>query len=321
MQIVTLIARRFATGLPTLAIVMAGAWLMLEFAPGDAADAYLAQTGGDSGFAAALRERFGLVGSSGARLLRYATGILSGDFGLSAVFNRPVATVILERIGPTLVIMSLAVGFAALLGSGMGLAAGARPRGVTDRVLSMLALGLVAMPNFWLGLVLVVVFAVNLGWLPTSGLGPPGGSRAIFESLPYLVLPVVSLGAGYAALYMRTLRAGMVETWRQDHVRAARARGLGERAVVWRAVARPALLPVVVLLGQQAGSLFGGSVVIETVFAIPGMGRLAYEAVAGRDPILLAGVALAGAVMVIFANLLADLVARLMDPRIGAADV
>jgi peptide/nickel transport system permease protein len=112
----------------------------------------------------------------------------------------------------------------------------------------------------------------------------------------------------------------MVEAWRADHVRAARARGLTRRRVVWRAVARPALLPVVVLLGQQAGTLFGGSVVVESAFGIPGLGRLAYEAVAGRDTLLLAGIVLAGTVMVILANLLVDLVLVRLDPRIGAAD-
>jgi peptide/nickel transport system permease protein len=135
----------------------------------------------------------------------------------------------------------------------------------------------------------------------------------------HLVLPTLALGAGYLALYTRTLRAGMVATWRADHVRAARARGLGEQSVVRRAVARPALLPVVVLLGQQIGTLFGGSVVTETVFGIPGLGRLTYEAVAGRDTLLLVGVVLAGTVVVIAANLLVDLLLVRLDPRIGAS--
>jgi peptide/nickel transport system permease protein len=142
----------------------------------------------------------------------------------------------------------------------------------------------------------------------------------LLDTARHLVLPTVALGTGYVAIYLRTLRAGMVDAWRADHVRAARARGLSERAVVWRAVARPAFLPVVVLLGQQAGTLFGGSVVVETVFAVPGMGRLAYEAVAGRDVPLLIGVVLAGTVVVIVANLLVDLVMTRLDPRIGVGN-
>ena len=321
MPLLNLLARRAVTGLPTMLLVVLGAWLLLEFAPGDAADAYLAQTGGDAGFAAAMRENFGLAGSSGSRMARYFGGLLAGDAGLSVIFNRPVLQVIQERIGITVLLMGLSVALAASLGSLLGGIAGARPAGAADRALSLIALGLLAMPNFWLGLILVVVFGVNLGWLPVSGLGPPGGAGTAADTARHLILPAVSLGAGYMALYMRTLRAGMVETWRLDHVRAARARGLSEMSVIWRAVARPALLPVIVLLGQQAGALFGGSVVVETVFGIPGMGRLAYEAVAGRDTLLLAGVVMTGAVVVILANLAADLLLRAVDPRISATDV
>lgn len=320
MRIGALIARRVVTGLPTVLIVAIGAWLLLEFAPGDAADAYLAQTGGDAGFAAALREQFGLTASAPIRLLRFLSGLLSGELGTSAVFNRPVLSVIVERIGTTLLLMALAIAFAACGGLALGLVAGRNPGGAADRLASTLALGLLAMPNFWLALLLVIVFAVNLGWLPVSGLGPPGGGAGMTETARHLVLPVMALGAGYMALYMRTLRAGMAEAWPQDHVRAARARGIDERSILWKAVARPALLPVVALLGQQAGTLFGGSVVVETVFGIPGMGRLAYEAVAGRDPLLLAGIVVLGAVVVILANLLADLALAALDPRLGIAD-
>lgn len=321
MRIAELILRRVATGLPTILLVAIGAWLLLEFAPGDAADAYLAQTGGDAGFAEAMRERFGLAGSSGTRLMRFLAGLMTGDLGISAVFSRPVATVIGERVGTTILLMGLSVAFAAGLGSLLGLAAGRAPGSMTDRLLSGVALGLLAMPNFWLSLVLVVGFSIHLGWFPPSGLGPPGGGGGgAAETARHLVLPVLSLGAGYLALYLRTLRGGMVETWRQDHVRAARARGISESAIAWRAVAVPALAPVIALVGQQSGALFGGSVVVETVFGIPGMGRLAYEAVTGRDPLLLAGVVVLGAVIVILANFLADIALHLFDPRIGAGD-
>jgi peptide/nickel transport system permease protein len=171
--------------------------------------------------------------------------------------------------------------------------------------------------------VLVLVFAVQLGWLPTGGIrtiggAPPGG--AALDALRHLVLPSIALGAGYAAMFARTLRAGMVEAWHADHVRAAHARGLRRRAIVWRAVARPALVPVLALLGQHVGTLVGGSVVVETVFAVPGMGRLAFEAVSGRDALLLAGILLCATGVVLVANLLVDLALARLDPRIGQSD-
>jgi peptide/nickel transport system permease protein len=178
------------------------------------------------------------------------------------------------------------------------------------------------MPNFWLALLLIVGFSVSLGWLPVGGIASIGagleGIAWLLDRLTHLILPVIALGAGYVAMYLRSLRAGMVELWAADHVKAARARGLNRPALVWRHVARPALLPVIVLLGQQIGTLFGGSVVVETVFAVPGMGRLAYEAVAGRDMMLMAGIVLGGACLVILINLTVDLVLTLLDPRVGA---
>lgn len=323
MRSLRLIAQRLLAALPTLALVSLGAFLLLESAPGDAADAYLAQTGGDAGFAAELRQRFGLEGTALDRLGRFYAGLLHGDLGTSLVFNRPVVSVIVERLPTTLLLMTAAVAFAALVGSALGLLAGAKPGGWRDNAIAVGTLGLLAMPNFWFALVLVLAFGVRLAWLPTSGLqslgAPLTGLAAAADIAWHLVLPTIALGAGYLALYTRTLRAGMVATWGADHVRAARARGLPQRRVVWRAVARPALLPVVVLLGQQVGTLFGGSVVTETVFGIPGLGRLTYEAVAGRDTLLLVGVVIAGTIVVVLANLLVDLVLARLDPRIGAA--
>jgi peptide/nickel transport system permease protein len=321
MRVLRFATQRCLAAIPTIVLVSLGAYLLLEAALGDAADAYLAQTGGDAGFAEALRRDLGLDAALLQRLLRFSIGLLHGDLGISVVFNRPVIEVVLERIPTTLLLMGSAVAFAALAGSILGYWAGVRPGGMRDRVISLSTLVLLAIPNFWLALLLILAFAVRLPWLPTGGLrslesGGSGAAQAL-DVARHLVLPTVALGAGYLALYARTLRAGMLVAWRTEPVRAARARGLPERSVRWRAVARPALLPVVVLLGQQAGTLFGGSIVTETVFGIPGLGRLAYEAVVGRDTLLLVGVALTGTIVVIVANLLTDLVLVNLDPRIG----
>jgi peptide/nickel transport system permease protein len=321
MRVLRFATQRCLAAIPTIVLVSLGAYLLLEAALGDAADAYLAQTGGDAGFAEALRRDLGLDAALLQRLLRFSIGLLHEDLRISVVFNRPVIEVVLERIPTTLLLMGSAVAFAALAGSILGYWAGVRPGGMRDRVISLSALVLLAIPNFWLALLLILAFAVRLPWLPTGGLrsldsGGSGAAQAL-DIARHLVLPTVALGAGYLALYARTLRAGMLVAWRTEPVRAARARGLPERSVRWRAVARPALLPVVVLLGQQAGTLFGGSIVTETVFGIPGLGRLAYEAVVGRDTLLLVGVALTGTIVVIVANLLTDLVLVSLDPRIG----
>jgi peptide/nickel transport system permease protein len=301
-------------------LVAVGNFLLLSAAPGDAVDAYLAETGGAAD-GADLRAAWGLGDALPARLLAYLLGLLRLDLGWSVAFQRPVLEVILDRLPNTLLLMGSATAFAFGVGTALGIVAGARPGGWRDRLLSALALVLYATPGFWLGLMLVVLFAVRLAWLPSAGLeSVPAreGAARVLDVARHLVLPALSLGLVYAGLYLRLARAGMVEAWRQDFVRTARAKGLPRRRVVLRHVARNALLPVVTMLGLQAGSLLGGSVVVESVFAVPGMGRLAAEAVTGRDVPLLLGVILAGTALVIAANLLVDLAYARLDPRVGA---
>lgn len=317
------VLRRLRHALPVLLLVAAGNFLLLAAAPGDAVDAYLAQSGGGgAGEAASLRAAWGLEGGTLPRLLAYGRGLLRLDLGWSLAFGRPVAGVVLERLPNTLLLMGSALALAFGLGAGLGVVAGSRPGGWRDRLLSALAIVLYALPGFWLALVLVVVFAVRLAWLPSSGLETLGadlrGPARALDIARHLVLPVTALGLVYMGLYLRLMRAGMVEAWRQDYVRTARAKGLTPRRVLWRHVARNALLPAVTMLGLQAGGLLGGSVVIESVFAVPGLGRLAAEAVTQRDLPLLAGVIMTGAVLTIAVNLLVDLLYARLDPRLGA---
>ncbi|MGL4324224.1 MAG: ABC transporter permease [Beijerinckiaceae bacterium] len=313
-----IILKRLAAALPTLLLVASGAFVLLSFAGGDAVDAYFAETAGAGGNAGELRQRWGLGGTAVQRYFSFLLGALTFNFGQSIIFSRPVMDVIVERLPVTLMLMAAATGMAASLGIWLGIKSGARPDSCVDRSINGVTLLLNAMPNFWLGIILIVVFAVNLQWFPVSGLqivGPGGTAGGWTDKLHHLVLPACALGLGYLAMYVRTLRAGMIATWPQDHVRSAQARGLEQNSILWRAVARPALLPAIVLIGQQAGALFGGSVVIETVFAVPGFGRLAYEAVTGRDTALLIGVALCSTCFVIAANLCVDLLLTMLDPR------
>lgn len=316
-----LVRRRALTAVPVLLIVAAGAFLLLEAAPGDAADAYLLSIGGgDPAFVAALREQWGLDGSLSSRLWLYLSALARLDLGWSLAFDRPVRDLVAERLPATLWLMGAATALSFLLGSALGVVAGARPGSLADRLLSAGSLAVYAVPGFWLGLVLIVVFSVRLRWFPTAGIetvasGKAGLARAL-DIARHLALPVASLSLIYLALFLRMMRAGMAEAWRQDYALAARARGLGRFRIAVRHIARNALLPLVTMLGLQAASMLGGSVVIESVFAIPGFGRLAHEAVAARDAPLLCGIILVSAVMVVAVNLVVDLAYAALDPRV-----
>lgn len=321
----TLLRRRAISAIPVLLIVLVFTFVLLENASGDAVDAYLVSIGGgDAGLRDALREQYGLNGSMLARFWLYASSVLRLDFGWSLAFDRPVLGLILERLPNTLLLMGSATALAFILGTTLGIIAGARPGGLTDRVLSTLSLALYATPGFWLGLVLAIVFAVQLRWLPTSGIetiasGKQGFARAL-DIARHLVLPVASLGLIYLALFLRVMRTAMAAIWPLDFVLFAEAKGLSRRRIVLRHVARNAALPLVTVLGLQAATMLGGSVVIESVFAIPGFGRLAQEAVSGRDTPLLMGIILTSAVFVILVNLAVDILYAVLDPRIGSGE-
>ncbi|EHJ99827.1 oligopeptide ABC transporter membrane spanning protein [Agrobacterium tumefaciens 5A] len=313
------------SAIPVLLIVLVFTFVLLENASGDAVDAYLVSIGGgDAGLRDALREQYGLNGSVLARFWLYASSVLRLDFGWSLAFDRPVLGLILERLPNTLLLMGSATALAFIIGTALGILAGARPGGLTDRVLSALSLALYATPGFWLGLVLAIVFAVQLRWLPTSGIetiasGKQGFARAL-DIARHLVLPVASLGLIYLALFLRVMRTAMAAVWPLDFVLFAKAKGLSRRRIVLRHVARNAALPLVTVLGLQAATMLGGSVVIESVFAIPGFGRLAQEAVSGRDTPLLMGIILTSAVFVILINLVVDILYAVFDPRIGSGE-
>ena len=321
----TLLRRRALSTIPVLLIVLIFTFVLLENASGDAVDAYLVSIGGgDAGLRDALREQYGLNGSMLARFWLYASSVLRLDFGWSLAFDRPVLGLILERLPNTLLLMGSATVLAFILGTTLGIIAGTRPGGLTDRVLSTLSLALYATPGFWLGLVLAIVFAVQLRWLPTSGIetiasGKQGFAR-VLDVARHLVLPVASLGLIYLALFLRVMRTAMAAIWPLDFVLFAEAKGLSRRRIVLRHVARNAALPLVTVLGLQAATMLGGSVVIESVFAIPGFGRLAQEAVSGRDTPLLMGIILTSAVFVILVNLAVDILYAVLDPRIGSGE-
>ncbi|WP_421859428.1 ABC transporter permease [Oricola sp.] len=315
------LAGRVLQALPVLLIVAVGVFVLLEMSEGDAVDAYLAGIGaGDAGFAASLREQYGLQDSVATRFLTYLTSLAQFDLGYSIAFSKGVAAVIAERLPNTLLMMVSAILLSASMGILLGGIAALRKGGVVDTCVTIGALVLNATPGFWLGLLAIVLFAVKLRWFPIGGLSTLGADYGVVQSTldtaRHLVLPVTTLAMTYLALYVRLMRGAMIEVAKSGWVRAARSRGVPKRSVTVNHMARPALLPVVTMIGLQSGTLLGGSVVIETVFSIPGLGALAYEAVNQRDLQLLAGILLAGTLLVVVMNILIDLAYSGLDPRV-----
>ena len=302
-----------------LAIVVIN-FLLIHAAPGDPASVIAGQSGAaDAQFIEQLRRQFGLDQPLHVQLWLYIKGILQLDLGMSHRQGRPVATLILERLPATLLLTGTAFAFALAAGIALGAAAARRAGSWADSVITILALGFYATPIFWVGLMLVLVFSVWLDWLPSFGMGTIGadlhGLAAILDVVPYLILPSLTLGLFYMAVYARLTRASMLEVADQDFVRTARAKGVGEGRILRRHILRNALLPVITYAGIQAGQLIGGSILVETVFAWPGIGRLAFEGLLARDYQVLLGVFLCTSILVVLFNLATDLIYRLADPR------
>ncbi|MDE2515007.1 MAG: ABC transporter permease [Rhodospirillales bacterium] len=308
-----------------LAVLLAIAivnFLLIHLAPGDPATVLAGQSGAaDPQFIAQLRHSFGLDRPLLVQLWLYLRHIAMLDLGTSYTQDRPVLGLILDRLPATLLLTGAAFAFALIAGIALGALAARRAGKATDTAVTILALAFYATPIFWVGLMLVLVFSVWLGWLPSFGMETVGaGYRGLDHWLDvgrYLILPALTLGLFYMAVYARLTRAAMVEVAGQDFIRTARAKGLTEGRILRRHILRNALLPVVTFAGIQAGQLIGGSVLVEAVFAWPGIGQLAFNALLARDYPVLLGVFLCTAAMVVVFNLATDLLYRLIDPRMA----
>lgn len=323
MQIAGLALRRLLLSIPTLFIILVGLFLLLQLAPGDTVDAMVAQMGGgDPAMIQQMREFYGLDAPVPVQLGNYLWRLLSFDFGYSAIYAKPVLEVILERLPATLLLMISALSFAFAVGMVLGVIAARRVNKWPDTLISTLGLVFYATPSFWFGLMSIVAFGVKLAWFPSGGYGTIGanltGFAYVADVAKYLVLPTLTLALSFLAIYLRIMRASMLEVLTLDFVRTARAKGMGEYRVVRRHVLRNALLPMVTLIGLQAGTMLGGSVVVESVFALPGLGRLAYESVVQRDLNTLLGIVFVSAILVIVINFIVDMAYAKLDPRIVA---
>ena len=315
-----LLRRAVKAAVVVLAIVVCN-FLLIHAAPGDPASVIAGQSGAaDERFLAQLREQFGLDRPLPEQLWIYLRGVLALDLGFSHRQQQPVALLIMERLPATLLLTGAAFAFAVVVGVTLGTMAAQRVGSWADSLITVLALTFYATPLFWVGLMLVLVFSVWLEWLPSFGMMTVGGNIAglafLLDVGRHLLLPALTLGLFYMAVYARLTRATMLEVADQDFVKTARAKGVPEGQVVRRHVLRNALLPVITFAGIQAGQLIGGSILVETVFAWPGIGRLAFEALLARDYPVLMGVFFVTSVMVVLFNLGTDLLYAVVDPRV-----
>jgi peptide/nickel transport system permease protein len=307
--------------LPTMLGIIVLCFLLLHLAPGDAADVLAAESGSATQETMdAMRARFGLDQPVLTQLVTYLVHLAHFDLGRSVRFGLPVSTLILERLPNTLLLMISGLGTALVLGilAGwvMAIFAGRWP----DRVLSVMVLLFYSTPGFWIGLMAIVLFSVELGWLPSNGSETIGAHLA---GLPWLADRAASLALSsfFIAVYARLTRATMLEVQGQDYMRTAAAKGLHPVTLQLRHALRNALIPVTTVAGIHIGNLMGGAVVVETVFGWPGMGRLALEAVIGRDFNVLLGVLLMSSLLVIVANAGVDLLQAWLDPRVQAPTI
>jgi len=308
-----LVLHRLAATVPVLLLVTLGVFALLHLTPGDPIDTMMAESA-DASVKAHLRAELGLDQPIYVQYVRWMARVVRGDLGRSIRNGEPVIENVSRRIRPSLQLALLAMTVSVLIAFPVGIVSAVRRNTAVDRAGTSFALFGICMPNFLLALLLIFVFGVTLRWLPISGYLDP--LEEGWSGLRSLILPAVTLGLALAAVITRTLRSSLLEALAEDYVRTARAKGLSEWVVIRGHVLKNALIPVVTVLGLQLGTLIGGAVITEYVFALPGVGRLVVDAVFARDYPLVQGVILLIALGFIVSNLFVDLLYGYIDPRI-----
>jgi peptide/nickel transport system permease protein len=315
------ITRRLVQGVVVVLAIVVLNFFLIRMAPGDPAAVMAGEAGaGDEQFIAQLREEFRLDEPLPVQLYVYMSGVVQLDLGYSYRQKRDVGSLIMGRLPATLLLMATAFFIAIGLGVLLGTLAATRVGTWTDSVITVVALVFYATPLFWVGLMAILLFSVYLGWLPAFGMTSVGanytGFAHVLDIAHHLILPAFTLGLFYMAVYARLTRSSMLEVAYMDFVRTARAKGLPRARVTRAHILRNALMPVITFAGIQAGQLVGGAILTETVFAWPGIGRLAFDALLQRDYNLLLGIFFVSSVMVVAFNLITDLIYTFVDPRI-----
>ncbi|MBB3455277.1 peptide/nickel transport system permease protein [Rhizobium sp. BK313] len=310
---IVLLTRRIMGLILTLIAVSLLVFAVMALLPGDPAAITLG-TSATPETLAALRHDMGLDQSLIVRYGQWLGGALTGDLGKSYTYGVPVAGLIIERLAVTLPLAILAIVLSVLIAVPLGVAAAARRGGFFDIVATLFSQMGIAVPGFWVGLLLILLFATSLGWMPAGGF--PGWSNGVWPALKALALPAIALALPQAGVLTRVTRSAVLDILHEDFARTAVAKGLSDRAVLWGHVVPNALVPVMTILGLQFTFLVAGAVLIENVFTLPGLGRLAYQALSQRDIIVLQDVVLFFAGLVIVVNFLVDLSYMVIDPRL-----
>jgi peptide/nickel transport system permease protein len=311
---VNYLLRRLPSLLLTLLLISLVTFVVVQVVPGDPAQLILGTEAPPEALAD-LRAQLGLDRPLPLQYLSSLSGVLRGDLGVSLRHGRPVAALIAERLPVTLSLAILSLALAVLLAVPLGILAAVRQHSALDYGVLVFAQAGLALPSFWVGILLILLFALSWRWLPSGGYVPWGQSP--LGALRSLAMPVLALGLPVAGVLARLVRASMLEELAHDHIRTARAKGLSEAQVIVRHALRNALIPTVTLLGLQLGFLLGGSIIIEQVFALPGVGRLVLFAINNRDLPLIQGLVLFIAALVVTINFLVDMAYTWLDPRIS----
>ncbi|MFJ1300248.1 ABC transporter permease [Pseudomonadota bacterium AL_CKDN230030165-1A_HGKHYDSX7] len=315
------LGRRVVKSILVLLAIALFNFFLVRAAPGDPAEILAGQSGAaDAQFIEQLRKDFGLDKPMVVQLGEYLKNVATFDLGYSYRQQASVSALIMEHLPATLALTLTAFAFAVLAGVSLGTQAALRVGKWGDTAITVLSMLAYATPLFWVGLMLVLIFSVHLEWLPAFGFETVGanltGLARFFDIAKHLLLPALTLGMFYMAVYTRLTRASILEVSQLDFVKTARAKGLSERTVITRHVLRNALLPVITYAGIQAGGLIGGALLVETVFAWPGIGRLAFDALLQRDYSILLGVFFVASLIVVIVNLVTDILYTVADPRI-----
>ena len=309
------IGRRLIAAIPVLFGLSVIVFLIITLIPGDPATAILGSFATPENVER-LNRQLGLDRTLVEQYVLWITNVFQGDFGRSYSLNRPVLDEVLERFRATLILAGAALVLCSVFGLLAGIVSAVRQFGWVDRVVTFVVLIGISIPSFWLGLILILIFAVELRWLPASGMVAIYGGGGPGDILRHLILPATTLAVVATGVIARLTRASMLEVLRQDYIRTARAKGLTERRVIYRHAFKAALVSVIPVIGIQAGFVLGGAVYIETVFQWPGIGEMLVKAISTRDILLVQGGVLVVAASYVLFNLLADVVQTMLDPRL-----
>jgi peptide/nickel transport system permease protein len=310
--------KRVLTLIATLIGASIVVFLVLEILPGNAAEIMMGPDASPEAIQA-LAEKLGLNEPAWERYWDWVVGMLTGNLGDSYAYSSPVSELILERLTLTIPLAIMAMCLTTVLALVVGIYAAARHNKLGDVGLMGLTQVGIAIPNFWFAILLILLFSVKLQWFSAGGF--PGWGEGLGPSLRSLLLPALSLAVVQAAILARITRSAVLEVMREDYVRTARAKGLSQRATLWGHVLRNAMIPVITIMGLQSAELLAGTIVVENVFYLPGLGRLIFQSIANRDLIVVRNCVMFLAAMVVFVNFIVDVLYAVIDPRVKASDI